>query len=123
MIGSSISTIVIFIPFLMMTGVAGAYFTVLTNTMVITLVCSFFVTWVGLPVIYLLLTRKPKLSSALKETKPKAGHVKKQRWVNFFILRPWVSILIMAAAIVAIVIVPSLLSTPRKSAGTVKRIV
>ena len=37
-----------------MSGVAGAYFKVLTNTMIITLVCSFFVTWIGLPVIYLL---------------------------------------------------------------------
>ena len=52
-----LSTIVIFIPFLLMSGVAGAYFKVLTNTMIITLVCSFFVTWIGLPVIYLMLTR------------------------------------------------------------------
>ena len=52
MIGSSISTIVIFIPFMLLGGVAGAYFNVLTNTMIITLVCSFFVTWLGLPVIY-----------------------------------------------------------------------
>jgi multidrug efflux pump subunit AcrB len=56
MLGSSISTIVIFIPFLLMSGVAGAYFSVMTNTMIITLVCSFFVTWIGLPVVYLLLT-------------------------------------------------------------------
>ena len=48
MIGSSISTIVIFFPFILMSGVAGAYFKVLTNTMIITLVCSFFVTWIGL---------------------------------------------------------------------------
>ena len=48
MIGSSISTIVIFIPFEMMSGVAGAYFKVMTNTMIITLVCSFFVTWIFL---------------------------------------------------------------------------
>jgi len=41
MLGSSISTIVIFIPFLLMSGVAGSYFKVLTNTMIITLVCSF----------------------------------------------------------------------------------
>jgi len=41
MIGSSLSTIVIFIPFKLMSGIAGAYFTVLTNTMLITLVCSF----------------------------------------------------------------------------------
>ena len=53
MIGSSISTIVIFIPFMLLGGVAGAYFNVLTNTMIITLVCSFLVTWIGLPVIYL----------------------------------------------------------------------
>ena len=58
MVGSSLSTIVIFIPFLLMTGVAGSYFSVMTNTMIITLVCSFFVTWIGLPVIYLLLSRK-----------------------------------------------------------------
>jgi multidrug efflux pump subunit AcrB len=61
MIGSSLSTIVIFIPFEMMSGVAGAYFKVLTNTMIITLVCSFFVTWITLPVIYLLLTKNKKI--------------------------------------------------------------
>ncbi len=62
MVGSSISTIVIFIPFLLMTGVAGAYFKVMTNTMIITLVCSFFVTWIGLPVVYLLLSRHKRHS-------------------------------------------------------------
>src|ERR1700744_6556410 len=80
MVGSSISTIVIFIPFLLMTGVAGAYFTVLTNTMIITLVCSFFVTWIGLPVIYLLLTRPNKP----EEPKEKPEKVKHQKWVSFF---------------------------------------
>ncbi|MEJ7675585.1 MAG: efflux RND transporter permease subunit [Chitinophagaceae bacterium] len=58
MLGSSISTIVIFVPFMMMSGVAGAYFNVMTNTMIITLVCSFFVTWIGLPIIYLLLSKR-----------------------------------------------------------------
>ena len=58
MVGSSLSTIVIFLPFFLMSGVAGAYFNVLTNTMIITLVCSFFVTWIGLPVIYLLFSGK-----------------------------------------------------------------
>jgi len=111
MVGSSISTIVIFIPFLLMTGVAGAYFTVLTNTMIITLICSFFVTWIGLPVIYLLLTRKPKMARAFAEKKHKGERVKKQRWVKFFILRPWVSIIIAGAAIAAIIIIPPLLET------------
>jgi multidrug efflux pump subunit AcrB len=42
MLSSSLSTIVIFIPFALMSGVAGAYFKVLAATMVITLLCSFF---------------------------------------------------------------------------------
>jgi len=109
MVGSSISTIVIFVPFLLMTGVAGAYFQVLTNTMIITLVCSFFVTWIGLPVIYLLLTRKPKLASS--KNKPEEHHVHKQRWVRWFILRPWLSLAIVAGFVVVIIIVPRLLKT------------
>jgi CzcA family heavy metal efflux pump len=92
MVGSSISTIVIFIPFVLMSGVAGAYFKVLTNTMIITLVCSFFVTWIGLPVIYLLLTKERKTAR-----KVKPHNVKNQRWVAFFIRRPWLSIVIMGA--------------------------
>jgi CzcA family heavy metal efflux pump len=110
MVGSSISTIVIFIPFFLMSGVAGAYFTVLTNTMIITLVCSFFVTWIGLPVIYSILTRTKKPKSA-KEKKEEIHHVKKQQWVKWFILRPWLSIIIAGAFVAAIVIIPKLLET------------
>jgi multidrug efflux pump subunit AcrB len=94
MLGSSISTIVIFIPFVLMSGVAGAYFKVLTNTMIITLVCSFFVTWIGLPVIYLTLTKARK---TVRKEKP--HNVKNQRWVAFFIRRPWMSVIIMGALV------------------------
>jgi CzcA family heavy metal efflux pump len=90
MLGSSISTIVIFVPFVLMSGVAGAYFKVLTNTMIITLVCSFFVTWIGLPVVYLLLTRERR---GKRPVKP--HNVRNQRWVAFFIRRPWLSVIIM----------------------------
>src|SRR6266498_773756 len=93
MIGSSLSTIVIFIPFEMMSGVAGAYFKVMTNTMIIILVCSFFVTWIFLPVIYLLLTR-PSKETAKKKIVKTVG-VKKQRWVSFFIHRPYISFIIV----------------------------
>lgn len=110
MVGSSISTIVIFIPFFLMSGVAGAYFTVLTNTMIITLVCSFFVTWIGLPVIYSILTRRKRKKSS-KEQKEEAHTVKKQRWVKWFILRPWLSLIIAGGCIAAIVIIPKLLET------------
>jgi multidrug efflux pump subunit AcrB len=45
---------------MLMSGVAGAYFKVMTNSMIITLVCSFFVTWLLLPVIYLLFSKKKR---------------------------------------------------------------
>lgn len=57
LIGSSLSTIVIFLPFVLLGGVAGAYFNVLATTMVVALLCSFVVAWLGLPVLYLLLTQ------------------------------------------------------------------
>jgi len=109
MVGSSISTIVIFIPFMLMTGVAGAYFNVMTNTMIITLICSFFVTWIGLPVIYLLLSRD-KLGTT--NTKKEEVHlVKRQKWVEFFILKPVISIIIIVGLIAIIVLIPSNLAT------------
>lgn len=110
MLGSSISTIVIFIPFMLMTGVAGAYFHILTNTMIITLVCSFLVSWIGLPVVYLLLSGH-KHTDGIKSKEEEVHHIKKQRWVRWVILRPYVSVLIIAATLIAIVIVPPLLET------------
>jgi len=100
MVGSSVSTIVIFIPFVLMSGVAGAYFKVMTDTMIITLVCSFFVTWILLPVVYLLLSRNSETS------KQKSGHeVKKQAWVQFFVEKPWMSLIFVAALMVSIALV------------------
>ena len=110
MVGSSISTIVIFIPFILMSGIAGAYFNVLTNTMIITLLCSFFVTWIGLPVIYLLFSsKKRKEKSATK--KEKLQKVKKQTWVKWFILRPWLSFIIIAGLVVTIILILPQLET------------
>jgi len=103
MLGSSISTIVIFVPFVLMTGVAGSYFQVMTNTMIITLVCSFFVTWIGLPVIYLLLTKNAHSNASGKNVI--VHEVKSQHWVHFFIKRPYISygfILVLIASIVLV---------------------
>jgi len=101
MVGSSISTIVIFIPFFLMGGVAGAYFNVMTNTMIITLVCSFFVTWICLPVIYLIFspTKKKVKKEEKKESVPRQG------WVKWFILRPWIGFLFVAALIASIILI------------------
>jgi multidrug efflux pump subunit AcrB len=93
MVGSSLSTIVIFIPFMLLGGVAGAYFNVLTNTMIVTLVCSFFVTWIGLPVIYLWFSNVRPLFS--KEKKKVKKVVKQRDWISFFIKNPAISILFL----------------------------
>lgn len=102
MIGSSMSTIVIFIPFILMTGVAGAYFKVMTDTMIITLICSFLVTWLLLPVVYLTLDRKtPKVA--------KKHDVKKQKWVAFFITRPYYSLIFVVLIVgITTIIIPYL---------------
>ena len=103
MVGSSLSTIVIFLPFILMGGVAGAYFKVLTNTMIITLLSSFIVTWIGLPVIYILLSKEKH------SVKSSSTELKKRKWVFFFIKKPWISvafILILIAS--AYFIIPTL---------------
>ena len=111
MVGSSISTIVIFIPFILMSGVAGAYFKVMTDTMIITLVCSFFVTWIGLPVVYLLLSKQKKESVKKLSVKQKATSVKNQRWVSFLIKKPWLSYIIIAVLCISVYIILPRLET------------
>ncbi len=103
MIGSSLSTIVIFVPFaFLLSGISGAYFKVLTYTMLIALVCSFFVTWLILPVIY------SYFSKAIKTTKT-SHKVKQQKWVLFFVNHPWASLIIVAIMVGSFVfIIPSI---------------
>ena len=96
MVGSSISTIVIFLPFALLSGVAGAYFKILANTMMITLVCSFLVTWIGLPVIYLLFSGK---GGTLKQKHNHSHHSGK--WIAFFIKRPVLSFVFVGFLIVS----------------------
>lgn len=121
MVGSSISTIVIFIPFLLMSGVAGAYFSVLTNTMIITLVCSFIITWIGLPVVYLLFSPKERKKGKSQKV-PKQKEVARQKWVSWFIRRPWVSLAIVAGLIASIVLILPKLETgflPQMDEGSI----
>ncbi len=100
MVGSSLSTMVIFLPFVLMSGVAGAYFKVMTDTMIITLACSFFVTWIVLPVIYVFFTRNAATGNTHPKIKPHS--VKNQRWVGFFIRRPWLSFIIILGLVFSV---------------------
>ena len=103
MIGSSLSTIVIFLPFSLMTGVAGAYFNIMTQTMIITLTASFFVTWLILPVIYLL------FFGHIQEKNLKPANVHKRNWVLFFVKKPLISLIMVVAMLASIILIfPSL---------------
>ena len=105
MVGSSLSTIVIFLPFMLMSGVAGAYFKVMTDTMIITLISSFFATWLLLPAIYL------SLSSVMKEKKLVHHDVKERRWVGFFVEHPIFSYAFIAALVISLVLIIPNIST------------
>lgn len=106
MVGSSLSTIVIFLPFALMSGVAGAYFKVMTNTMILTLVCSFFATWILLPVVYLLFSSKENKHRNLQH-----HDVKERKWVGFFIKRPWLSYIFVALLIIVTALILPKIST------------
>ena len=115
LIGSSLSTIVIFLPFALLGGVAGAYFKVLATTMVVSLVCSFLVAWLGLPVIYLLLSRSTR-EITVKEVavknaaKPDSAH-HEIPWVRAVIRHPAYSIVGILLLIGSMVLVIPRLAT------------
>jgi heavy metal efflux system protein len=89
MVGSSLSTIVIFLPFVMMSGVAGSFFKELTLTMEITLICSFVATWIGLPAMHLVFGYSPHrkiLKSSLDDNNKER---QKLWWLVWFFNKPW----------------------------------
>lgn len=89
MVGSSLSTIVIFLPFVMMSGVAGSFFKELTLTMEITLVCSFIATWIGLPALHLLFGYKPHRKLPDSSGMEQKHEHKKLGWLIWFFNKPW----------------------------------
>lgn len=92
MVGSSLTTIVIYFPFLLMSGLAGSFFKELSNTMQITLVVSFLVTWLLLPVYHIIIGFKaPKKSHHKNEE----HSVNKLRWLTWFFKKPFVAFLLI----------------------------
>lgn len=89
MIGSSMATIVIHFPFRLMSGLAGSFFKELSDTMQITMVTSFLVTWLLLPVFHILIGFKlPKKG----HNKPEDVSVKKLSWLTWFFNKPLYSL-------------------------------
>ena len=98
MVGSSLSTIVIFIPFVLMTGVAGAYFQVMAYSMIIALAASFFVTWILVPVLSVLFSRG-------RSVKPRKEP--KTTWIKKILETPLIGILFAIICVLIIIFLPS----------------
>ena len=98
MVGSSLSTLVIFIPFILMTGVAGAYFQVMAFSMIIALAASFLVTWLIVPVLSIVFTRNKSIERK---------HEPKTKWIHIVLGRPLIGISFFIICVVVIIMVPA----------------
>ncbi len=92
MIASSLATIVIHFPFRLMSGLAGSFFKELSDTMQITMITSFLVTWLLLPVLHLVIGYK----SVLKPHNHSAEYTMyKLKWLTWFFKKPIIAILLV----------------------------
>lgn len=98
MIGSSLSTMVIFIPFVLMTGVAGAYFKVMAFSMMIALSASFLVTWLLVPVLSILFTKNKTIEHK---------QAPKTKWIHTVLGKPIIGIVFLLLCVAILVVIPS----------------
>ncbi len=93
MVASSLSTIVIHFPFRLMSGLAGSFFKELSDTMQITMVCSFLVTWLLLPVLHLFIGyRAGKNAHAHNAAQEQAN---KLSWLTNLFARPLLALVLL----------------------------
>ena len=89
MIGSSLATIVIHFPFRLMSGLAGSFFKELSDTMQITMITSFLVTWLLLPVLHLIIGYKHSFKPT-HQSPEKA--MNKLKWLTWFFKKPLIAV-------------------------------
>ena len=96
MIGSSLATIVIHFPFRLMSGLAGSFFRELSDTMQLTMVTSFLVTWLLLPVLHLMIGYKASLKPTHHTI---SDSVNRLKWLTWFFNKPIIAILLVVTLI------------------------
>jgi len=96
MVGSSLATIVIHFPFRLMSGLAGSFFRELSDTMQLTMVTSFLVTWLLLPVLHLMIGYK---SSFKPHSHNSVDAVNRLRWLTWSFNKPLVAGLVVITLI------------------------
>ena len=88
LIGSSVSTIVIFLPFGLLTGVTGAFFQPLALTMAIALTVSFFLAALGLP------AGLRALGGGSARPEPVRRHERLDDRPSLLVRQPWIAALV-----------------------------
>lgn len=96
MVGSSLATIVIHFPFRLMSGLAGSFFRELSDTMQLTMITSFLVTWLLLPVLHLIIGYKTSL-------KPKKHSltdvIHRLSWLTWSFNKPLIAMILVVGLI------------------------
>lgn len=92
MIGSSLATIVIHFPFRLMSGLAGSFFRELSDTMQLTMITSFLVTWLLLPVLHLMIGYKASLKH---HSHTESDSIHRLKWLTWFFNKPVIAILLV----------------------------
>lgn len=111
MVASSLSTIVIHFPFRMMSGLAGSFFKELSDTMQLTLVASFFVTWLLLPVLHLIIGyRKTEQKTNTEDLEEES--IKKVHFLTVLYRKP-----LTAALLIPLLVLGGWLATKGLSSG------
>ena len=104
MVSSSLSTIVIFLPFKLMSGVAGAYFQVLDQHHAYN-ISVFIFCYLACIACYLFIVFKKLTTHHSPLTAQSRIAVQKQKWVSFFIHNPYISFAFIIGLIVSIILI------------------
>jgi multidrug efflux pump subunit AcrB len=99
LIGSSASTIIIFAPLAFLTGVTGAFFKALSLTMAVSLVISFLIAWLAIPVVAAHLLGPKDAEQEEGGSVTRAVHRFYARLMYHLLSRPW---------LIALAIIPTL---------------
>ena len=97
LIGSSASTIIIFAPLAFLTGVTGAFFKALSLTMAASLVISFLIAWLAIPVVAAHLLGPKDAEQEEGGSVMRVAHRLYARLMHRLLQRPW---------LIALVIIP-----------------
>ena len=122
MVASSLATIVIYFPFRLMSGLAGSFFRELSNTMQLTLVASFLVTWLLLPVLHLFIGYKKKKDSPRTDISSEDIALKKVSWLTQLYKRPYIALAFLITLVGVTIFVSTQLKTgflPELDEGTI----